>query len=132
MVVSGQVPGGAFLDELSTLGDNTVAEFYQDRGFSTSTWSPADLPLQTASLADLAGGDRFQNAALIEGLLRGRDSSPRRDAVLLNAGAALFIAGATRSIAEGWETSLGILNSGAAWDLVLALRQFVPRATTAA
>ena len=132
MVVSGQVPGGAFLDELSTLGDNTVAEFYQDRGFSTSTWSPADLPLQTASLADLAGGDRFQNAALIEGLLRGRDCSPRRDAVLLNAGAALFIAGATRSIAEGWETSLGILNSGAAWDLVLALRQFVPRATTAA
>lgn len=126
MVVSGQVPGGAFLDELSTLGDNTVAEFYQDRGFSTSTWSPADLPLQPCSLADLAGGDRFTNAAIIEGLLRGRDSSPRRDAVLLNAGAALFIAGATRSIAEGWETSLGILDSGAAWDLVLALRQFVP------
>ena len=115
---------------LLACGDNTVAEFYQDRGFSTSTWSPADLPLQPASLADLAGGDRFTNASIIEGLLRGHDFSPRRDAVLLNAGAALFIAGATRSIAEGWDTSLDILNSGAAWELVLALRQFTPRPTT--
>lgn len=123
MVVSGSVPGGRALDELSTLGDNTVAEFYQDRAFHSSTWSPADFPLQPATLADLAGGDRHHNAALIEALLRGTDHGPRRDAVLLNAGAALFIAGAARSIGEGWIKALGILESGAAWERVLALRR---------
>lgn len=122
MVVSGSVPGGAHLDELSTLGANTVSEFYQDRGFTTSTWSPSDLPLQPATLADLAGGDRHANAALIEQLLRGSDQGPRRDAVLLNAGAALFVAGATRSIAEGWDRAAETLDSGAAWQLVLRLR----------
>lgn len=123
MVASGSVPGGAFLDELSTLGDNTVSEFYQDRGFSTSTWSPADFPLQPATLADLAGGDRHTNATLIENLLRGRDTGPRRDAVLLNAGAALFIAGAARTIIDGWDKASEILASGTAWDRVIALRR---------
>ncbi len=126
MVVSGRVPDGAYLDELSTLGENTVAEFYQDRGFSTSTWEVSDFPLHPATLADLAGGDRHVNAAIIEAILRGRDIGPRRDAVLLNAGAALFVAGATRTIIDGWEKAEAILRSGAAWDLVESLRKTRP------
>jgi len=122
MVVSGQVPGGAYLDELSTLGDNSLAEFYQDRGFSQSTVSPSDFPLLPATLKDLEGGDRQVNAVLVEGLLRGQDRGPRRDAVLLNAAAALFVAGSTRSMVEGWDRAREVMESGAGWARVEALR----------
>ena len=113
MVVSGRV-GDAWLDELSTLGENTLAEFYQDRGFADSVLSPSNFPVQPATLADLAGGNREANAEMIRRLLRNEDHGPRRDAVLLNAGAALFVAGRSKSITEGWEIALEILASGLA------------------
>ncbi len=94
--------GEASLDELSTLGENTVAEFYHDRGFVTSILSPAHFPVQPAVLADLAGGDRQANAEIVRRLLRNEDhGSCQRDAVLLNAGAALFVASWSKSVSAG-------------------------------
>lgn len=113
MVVSGKV-GDQQLDELSTLGPTRIAEFYQDKGFAMSELNPTDLPVRPARLADLVGGDRVANAAIIRALLAGDDRGPRRDAVLLNAGAAFFVAGRTKSIAEGWELAAGQLDSGSA------------------
>jgi anthranilate phosphoribosyltransferase len=113
MVVSGRV-GDASLDELSTLGDNTVAEFYHDRAFAESVLSPSHFPIQPASLADLAGGDSKTNAGIVRRLLRDEDPGPRRDAVLLNAGAALFVAGRSTSVSAGWELAADLLASGKA------------------
>ena len=113
MVVSGRV-GDRWLDELSTLGENAVAEFYQERGFAESALSPADFPVQPAVLADLLGSDRQANAEIILRLLRNEDRGPKRDAVLLNAGAALFVAGRTKSVSEGWELASELIESGAA------------------
>ena len=123
MVVSGEVSrlepvasdsARANLDEFSTLGDNTLAEFYQDRGFSTSIMSPRDFPLQPAALTDLAGGDRNANAGIIRRLLRGEERGPKRDAVLLNAAAALFVAGRTKSLIDGWDLAAEIIDGGRA------------------
>jgi anthranilate phosphoribosyltransferase len=119
MVVCGRVgnlksDAGNFLDELSTLGENTIAEFYQERGFAVSTTLPEQFPLQSATLADLLGGDKFANAKIVREILSGRDRGPRRDAVLLNAAAALFVAGKTKSLAEGWSLSVEIIDNGAA------------------
>jgi anthranilate phosphoribosyltransferase len=100
---NGQVSGAASLDELSTLGPNTVAEFYQEHGFTTSVLSPEQFPLQPAALADLLGSDRTANAEIVRRILHGDERGPKRDAVLLNAGAALLVAGRARSISEGWE-----------------------------
>ena len=122
MVVSGEVPGHGWLDELSTLGPTTLTEFHQDRAISTSTWSPDGFPLRPATLADLAGGDAMENAAIITRLLEGGDEGPRRDAVLLNAGAALFLAGRSRSIAEGWEVAEAVLRDGRAGRKLADLR----------
>ena len=108
-------------DELSTLGQNHIAEFYQDRGFSVSTLSPASFPLQPATLADLRGGDKFANAEIIRQILRGDERGPKRDAVLLNAGAALFVAGKARSLAEGWELAATVIDGGAATRKLMAL-----------
>lgn len=113
MVVSGKV-GDAWLDELSTLDENTVAEFYHDRGFSASVISPKHFPIQPAALADLAGGNREANAEIVRRLLRNEDRGPKRDAVLLNAGAALFVADKTKTVTEGWELAGEILASGRA------------------
>jgi anthranilate phosphoribosyltransferase len=113
MVVSGRV-GDASLDELSTLGENSIAEFYQDRGFSVSTSSPADFPLQPASLASLVGGDREVNAGIVRELLSGKDRGPKRDAVLLNAAAALFVAGKVKSLVSGWELAEEVIDNGRA------------------
>ncbi|MEY4916267.1 MAG: hypothetical protein RL616_180 [Verrucomicrobiota bacterium] len=102
------------LDELSTLGENTVAEFYHERGFTTSGLSLENFPVQSATLEDLIGGDKFQNAEITRNILRGEDRGPKRDAVLLNAGAALFVAGKTKSLIEGWELAGETIDSGVA------------------
>jgi anthranilate phosphoribosyltransferase len=138
MVVSGEVPGAkcqprkkhrgkvsgsdhaprtthhASLDELSTLGPNTIAEFYQERGFTTSVLSPEQFPLQPATLDDLRGGDRAANAEIVRRILRGDERGPKRDAVLLNAAAALFVAGKTKSLAAGWDLAAETIDSGKA------------------
>ena len=112
MVVCGKVPAVGYLDELSTLGENTIAEFYQEHGFAVSTGMPEAFSLQRAMLADLLGGDRQANAEIIRRILRGDERGPKRDAVLLNAAAALFVAGKTKSLVEGWNLAGETVDSG--------------------
>ncbi len=113
MVVSGSV-GNQRMDELSTLGENAIAEFYQDRGFSAATLDPTDLPLSKATLEDLAGGDAKTNADLIRAILNGEDKGPKREAVLFNAGAALFVAGAANAISTGMALAAAVIDDGRA------------------
>ncbi|MGA2281329.1 MAG: anthranilate phosphoribosyltransferase [Verrucomicrobiota bacterium] len=118
MVVCGAVRDEAgslrYLDELSPLGPTTIAEFYQEQAVVCSTLSPELFPLQPATLADLRGGDREVNAAIIRRILRGEERGPKRDAVLLNAAAALFVADKTKSLAAGWELAVEIIDSSKA------------------
>jgi anthranilate phosphoribosyltransferase len=119
MVVCGKVQSPkselhSHLDELSTLGENFVVEFYQERGFAVSTLSPENFPLQPTTLADLRGGDKIVNAEIIRRILRGNERGPKRDAVLLNAGAALLVAGKTKSLAEGWTLAAATIDDGQA------------------
>jgi anthranilate phosphoribosyltransferase len=102
------------LDELSPLGPTTIAEFYQERGLACSALSPGLFPLQSATLADLRGGGREVNAAIIRRILGGEERGPKRDAVLLNAAAALFVAGKTGSLIDGWELAAAVIDSGKA------------------
>lgn len=114
MVVCGAVGAAGFLDELSTLGQNNIAEFYQARGFAVSKLSPDGFPVQPASLADLLGGDRTANAKIIWDIFAGRERGAKRDAVLFNAGAALFVAGKTKSLMDGWDLAAETIDSGLA------------------
>ena len=135
MVVSGQVAGvksaspttaslnTAFLDELSTLGPNTIAEFYQDRGFNISTLSLIQFPIQPAKFTDLVGADPETNAAIVWRLLERDDLGPRRDAVLLNASAALFVADRVRTLSDGWDLAAEIIDRGKAKAKLVELTQ---------
>jgi anthranilate phosphoribosyltransferase len=121
MVVCGTVSGADFLDELSTLGENRIAEFYQERGFTVSTTMPEQFPLQRATLADLLGGDKTANAKIVREILSGKERGPKRDAVLLNAAGALFIAGKTKSLAEGWDLAGETIDGGRAKEKLAEL-----------
>ena len=113
MVVCG-LAEGKHLDELSSLGPTHLAEFYHECGFTKSVLSPENFPLQPATLADLHGGDKLVNAEIIRRILCGDERGPKRDAVLLNAGAGLFAAGKVRSLAEGWELAGETIDAGGA------------------
>jgi anthranilate phosphoribosyltransferase len=125
MVVSGCVEetGACFLDELSTLGPSNVAEFYHARGFTSSTLSHKDFPLQKATLADLAGGDRAANAGIVRAIVHGKDKGPKRDAVLLNASAALLVGDRVKSLTEGWNVAETLIDGGAAAEKLEELRK---------
>lgn len=104
-----------YLDELSTLGENTIAEFYQDRGFAASVMPAEQFSLQPAHLGDLNGGDRAINAEISRSILQGKERGPKRDAVLLNAGAALFVAGKSKTWSDGWDLAAELIDGGQAY-----------------
>jgi anthranilate phosphoribosyltransferase len=127
MVVCGQVPFAGepvrHLDEFSTLGPTTVAEFYQEHGLNVSTVLPDASEVRPAALSDLAGGDRDANAVIILRLLRGEERGPKRDIVLLNAAAALFVAGKTRTMTDGWDLAARLIDDGQAMAKLEQIRR---------
>jgi anthranilate synthase/phosphoribosyltransferase len=95
MVVHGH-PG---MDEVSASGPTLIAE-YRDGAVSTYEITPESVGIACGSVYGIAGGDAVRNAAIIRALLQG-EHGPRRDVVLMNAAAALLVAGAVEDLAEG-------------------------------
>jgi anthranilate phosphoribosyltransferase len=106
------VHGADGIDELSTTGHTKVSEC---RNGSVSTFyvHPSDFGLPKAVSSDLHGGDAATNAAIIREILGGA-KGPRRDVVLLNAGASLFVGGKTASVREGIQRAAEAIDSGSA------------------
>jgi anthranilate phosphoribosyltransferase len=125
MVVSGRV-GEAFLDEISTLGETTISEYYQEKGFNSSRMDPAHFDLQAATLEHLRGGNRDENARIVREIVAGQDRGPKRDAVLLNAAAALFVAGKSKSMTEGWDRAAELIDRGTALAKLNTLATYRP------
>lgn len=113
MVACGRV-GAHFLDELSTVGETTIAEFHHQHGFSLSTLSPHLFPIQPVTIRDLSVSDRETSAVVVSRILAGEDRGPKRDATVLNASAALFLAGRAKSLIEAWDLADELLDSGRA------------------
>ena len=110
------VHGADGLDELSTTGYTKVSE---SRGHSVQTFyvHPADFGLAKASPESLKGGDAAKNARIVKAVLSG-EAGPPRDVVLLNAGAALFVAGAADTVKAGIAKAADAIDSGAAMDVL--------------
>ena len=100
------------LDELTTTGISTVFDV-RDGGLLEGRLDPTSLGLARATLDDLRGGDAAEAATIARGVL-GAESGPRRDVVLLNAGAALEVAGRTSDLAQGIAAAAAAIDSGAA------------------
>jgi anthranilate phosphoribosyltransferase len=93
------VHGTAGLDEISPIGSTTVIEL---RGSAITRWEiePEQLGFRDIAVADLAGGEPAENAALIERVLLGTGPKGAEAAVLLNAGAAHYVAGLSPSMKD--------------------------------
>jgi anthranilate phosphoribosyltransferase len=106
------VHGADGLDELSTTGYTKVSEC---RGGMVQTFyvHPVEYGLAKASPDALRGGAAPTNAAIVRDVLDGR-SGPPREVVLLNAGAALFVAGRVDSIRDGITRAAEAIDSGGA------------------
>jgi anthranilate phosphoribosyltransferase len=100
------------LDELTTTGPSTVYDV-REGAVRETVLEPKELGLDAASPDDLLGGDAQASAAIARGILAG-EPGPKRDVVLLNAGAALEVAGSSPSIEAGIETAARSIDEGAA------------------
>lgn len=106
------VHGADGIDEMSTTGHTKVSEC-RNGAVSTFYVHPSDFGIPKAERSDLQGGDAAANAAILRDVLAGT-RSPRRDVVLLNAGASLFVGGKAASVREGIERAAQAVDSGAA------------------
>lgn len=108
MVVYGQDG----LDEISACAPTTVCEF-RDGWFKTCTITPEQFGMTRCTKADLVGGTPEQNAAITRAILHG-ERGAKRNAVLLNAGAALVIGGKAEGMQEGIALAAELIDSGRA------------------
>jgi anthranilate phosphoribosyltransferase len=106
------VHGWDGMDELTTTGPSTVAEL-KDGDVAVFEVVPEDAGLPRAKLVDLKGGDAKANAEAIRVLLQG-EPGPFRDIVLLNAAAALIVAGKAANLADGVKRAARAIDTGAA------------------
>jgi anthranilate phosphoribosyltransferase len=123
------VHGSDGLDELTVTGESHVAEWHEGR-VREFTVKPADAGLTLASPAALKGGDAAENAEALRAVLGGI-AGPYRDAVLLNAAAALIVAGRAGDLKEGVALAAKSIDSGAAraaLDALIAITRTEARA----
>jgi anthranilate phosphoribosyltransferase len=107
------VHGSGGLDELSPAGESKVA-ILKDGRVTVVTISPEDAGLKRAPVAGIKGGDATQNAQALRGVLSGTVNGTYRDTVLLNAAAALVVAGLADDLAEGAELAASVIDDGRA------------------
>jgi anthranilate phosphoribosyltransferase len=121
------VHGFGGLDELTTAGPNQVSYFgigSQPDSVITETLNPQALGFALAQPEDLQGGSPEQNAEIVRAVLAGDDRGPRRDVVLLNAGAALLVGGLANDLEESIALAAQSIDSGAALAKLEALIAF--------
>ena len=108
MVVYGQDK----LDEISMSAPTKICEI-RDGWFRSTVITPEDFGFDRCTKDELKGGSPEENAAITRDILQGK-RGPKRDAVLMNAGAALYIGGKADSIREGIARAAGLIDTGKA------------------
>lgn len=103
------------LDEISSVGPTKVVEFDEEGNIRRYTVTPEQFGLQKSNPGDLTGGTPEENAEITRRILKGEERGPKRDCVLLNAGAGLYIGGAASSMEEGIKLAAELIDSGKAY-----------------
>jgi len=88
------------LDEMSTMGPTKILEL-KDGQITPGEFNPPDYGIGLADFDSLKGGDAQTNAAIVRDILSGKDTGPRKDIVVLNAAAAIIVAGLAHDFAAG-------------------------------
>ena len=108
------VSGEDHMDEITLTGATTISEI-KNGEVATFMVTPGEFGLKSCSLSELQGGDGMENAKITKAVLTGEEKGAKRDIVLLNAGATLYVGGVAQSIAEGVKLVAETIDSGAAY-----------------
>lgn len=119
------IHGQDTLDEISNTGWTKITEFDGEE-IRTYLIEPEDFGMKRATLADISGGTRKQNAEIILEILRGVHG-PRRDITVLNAAAVFMAAGKTRNLKDGIALANQSIDSGEAYSRLERLIEFTNR-----
>jgi len=114
--------GGDGLDEITTTTETEIFEL-KDGKIKNYRISPRNFGIKRAKMRDLVGGDTHTNVKICLDILKG-ELGPKRDIVLLNSGAALYVAGKAKSIKEGIELAKESIDKGKAFKKLEELREF--------
>ena len=107
------VYGDDKLDEISLSSSTTVCE-YKDGWLRTYKITPEQFGFERCTKADLEGSTPTENAKITRGILSGEIQGHKRNAVLMNAGAAIYIGGKAQSLEEGIKTAADLIDNGKA------------------
>ena len=107
------VYGKDSLDEISMCAPTSVCEI-RDGKFTSYEIAPEQFGYERCEKGALTGGTPAENAEITKAILKGEEKGPKRQAVCLNAGAALYIAGKAASIEEGVKLAESLIDNGAA------------------
>lgn len=107
------------LDELSLSAPTSVCEI-RDGFYNPYTLKAADFGFAPSTKEELRGGTPAENAAITTAILKGEEKGAKRDAVLYNAGVALYIAEKAPCIAEGIKLAAATIDSGKAYETLNA------------
>lgn len=121
--VHGTTGDGRSVDEVSLMGSTRICKSGLFQDIEDEEVRPRDFGLKHAEIEDLQGGDAKVNAAILEAILSGSETGPKRDMVLMNAGAALACAGLADNMGDGIEISREMISSGAALEKLRRLRK---------
>ena len=103
------------LDEISAVGPTMVCEFGNGE-YKTYDIKPEDFGLESGTKEDIVGGEPAENAAITRAILSGEEKGPKRTAILLNAGASLYIGDKAESLQEGIKLAAELIDSGKALE----------------
>ena len=109
------VSGCDNMDEITLTGETTISEI-KDGKVNTFVLKPEEVGLSCCTIEELRGGDGVENAQITRDILSGKLHGPKRDIVLLNAGATLYVGGVAESIASGVELAGKTIDEGKALD----------------
>ncbi|QGN08131.1 anthranilate phosphoribosyltransferase [Halorhabdus sp. CBA1104] len=112
---------GSGLDEIAVHDETAVAEV-EGETVEEYTLSPEDMGVGHYDITDVAGGTPDENADALRGIVRGEIDGAKRDIILANAGAAIYVAGEAASLEDGVEAARQAIDSGAAGEKLHELR----------
>lgn len=117
------IHGDDGMDELTTAADTTVAEL-KDGEITKYKLTPEQFGFKRADAAELKGGDADYNKTVTLAILKGEEKGSKRDIVLLNAAAALYVSRIATSIEEGIKLAADAIDSGKAIELLKRTAEF--------
>lgn len=112
------------MDEISTVGETKVSELKEDGSIDNYLITPEQFGLKRANPEDLKGGGPKENAKILVNILKGEEEGPKRDLVLLNAAAGLYVGNKAKSIQDGIKLAEKEIDSYRAYQKLEELIKF--------